>query len=246
MLVESKTSYGKIKSHLLSFGILCICICSYAQDNQDIDPSKPTNLYTQINALGEFTSSDNFNTYGTRFNFQYAFDPDNLVLAEVPLLYNDLSNSFGLSDIRVRYFNAIKRNLSESIIALVPFADITVPTGSVENGLGADTWSLAGGVILGVLLSEKVSLFPGINYVYLTAPNESGVGLQTNMSLRFNQNSFVFVNPIVTFFDFDTIFQAEFVYNHIIVPNKFKVVAGWLPNFTTEANTFRIGATFFL
>ncbi|MEO1010510.1 MAG: hypothetical protein AAFX53_04340 [Bacteroidota bacterium] len=217
-----------------------------AQDDGDIDPSKPTNLYTQINTLAEFTSSDAFNTYGTRVNFQYAFDPNNLVLAEVPLLYNDLTHKFGLSDIRVRYFNAFKRNLSPKVIALVPFADITIPTGSAENGLGADTWSLAGGIVAGLLLNEKVSLFPGVNYVYLTEPKESGFGLQTNMSLRFNPRSFLFVNPIVTFFSFDTIFQGEFNYNYIVTPNKFKVNGGWFPNFTNEAHTFRVGATFFL
>ena len=115
--------------------ILFVCLISasvsFAQteDTVEIDPSKPTNLYTQINTLGELNAYDGFNTYGTRINFQYAFNPDNLVLAEVPLLYNDASSKFGLSDIRVRYFRAVKRNISKSIIAIAPFADITIPTG---------------------------------------------------------------------------------------------------------------------
>jgi len=66
------------------------------------------------------------------------------------------------------------------------------------------------------------------------------------MSVKFNPNSFLFVNPIVTHFSFDTIWQAEVNYNYIVTPNKFKVNAAWNPNFTNDLNTFRIGATFFL
>lgn len=87
---------------------------------------------------------------------------------------------------------------------------------------------------------------PGINYVYLTKPKESGLGFQTNMSIKFSQNSFLFANPIITMFSFDTIWQAEFNYNYIIKPNKIKVNAAYNPNFTNNINTFRIGATFFL
>jgi hypothetical protein len=237
------------KNILQLFATLLIGFSANAQDTtetQTIDPSKPTNLYTQFNVLGEYTDNKTFSTYGTRMNFQYAINADNLVLAEVPLLYNDGTNKFGLSDVRLRYFNAIKRNVSKRIIAIVPFADITVPTGSAKDGLGGDTWSLAAGTVIGVVLSENVSLFPGINYVYLTTPEESGLGFQTNMSVKFNQKSFVFINPIVTVFSFDTIWQAEVNYNYIITPNKLKVNAGWYPNFTSESNTFRLGATFFL
>jgi hypothetical protein len=229
--------------------ILLFASTTYAQDDAEaatIDPSKPTNLYTQINTLAEYTSNDGFNTYGTRLNFQYAFNPDNLLLAEVPLLHNDGTNKFGLSDVRVRYFNAIKRNISPTVIAIAPFVDITIPTGSFEDGLGGDTWSLAAGAVVGVVLNKNISLFPGANYVYLTKLEESGFGFQTNMSVKFSQNAFLFVNPIVTMFSFDTIWQAEINYNYIITPNKFKVNAGWYPNFTNEFDTFRLGATFFL
>jgi len=220
----------------------------FAQDNSEqttIDPSKPTNLYTQFNTLAEYNAHDGFATYGTRLNFQYAFNPDNLLLAEVPLLYNDATDKFGVSDVRVRYFNAIKRNISKTIIAIAPFTDITIPTGSFEDGLGGDTWSLAAGAVIGIALSKNIFLFPGANYVYLTEPEESGLGLQTNMSVKFNPNSFLFLNPIVTFFSFDTIWQAELNYNYIIIPNKFKVNAGWNPNFTNDINTFRLGATIY-
>ena len=234
--------------------ILYTCTCAFffihaslAQETEpDIDPSKPTNLYTQFNTLAEIDSYNGYTTYGTRLNFQYAFNPDHLLLAELPLLFNDATNKFGLSDVRFRYFNVIKRNINKTIIAIAPFADITVPSGSAANGLGGNTWSIAAGAVVGVLLNKHISLFTGINYVYLTRLKESGIGFQTNMSIMFNQNSFLFLNPIVSTFSFDTIWQAEINYNYIITPNKLKVNTAWNPNFTNRINTFRIGATFFL
>ena len=235
------------KSNFIATVILFWSLTSVAQEsNQTIDPSKPTNLYTQFNTLTELNSYDTFNTYGIRLNFQYAIDTDNLILVELPFLRNDATNKTGLSDMRFRYFRAAKRNVSKSIIAIVPFADITAPTGSFSNGLGGDTWSLAVGTVVGIVLNKNISLFPGINYVYLTKPKESGLGFQTNMSIKFSQNSFLFANPIITMFSFDTIWQAEFNYNYIIKPNKIKVNAAYNPNFTNNINTFRIGATFFL
>lgn len=231
--------------YMLTICLFSMRLLAQQEQKQDIDPSKPTNLYTQLNMLAEFTSGEGYNLYGTRINYQYAINPDNLILAEVPLLYNDATNKFGLSDIRVRYFYAAKRNLSPKVIAIVPFADITLPTGSAANGLGSDSWSLAVGGVVGLALNTKVSLFPGLSYVYLTGPEAGGVGLQTNLSYKFNPRTFVFINPIVTFFEFDTVWQGELNLNHIVTPNKFKVNVGWYPNFTSNSDTFRAGCTFF-
>jgi hypothetical protein len=219
------------------------------ESKQEIDPSKPTNLYTQFNVLAEVNSGDKINTYGTRLNFQYAFNPDNLLLVEVPLLYNDFTKKFGLSDTRVRYFRAVKRNITKRLIAIAPYADVSIPSGSAKNGLGRDVWSLAAGVVAGYIVSPKISMFPGVGLVHVTAPtggdSQTGVSLQTNMSVSFSKKSFLFVNPIVSFLD-KTNWQAEFNYNYIITPNKLKVNAGWFPSFTNDVDTFRVGATFFL
>ncbi|MEW2923285.1 hypothetical protein AB1A65_17580 [Muricauda sp. ANG21] len=233
-------------SRLLICVLLFIVDVGYSQDQKgNIDPSKPTNLYTQLNTAAEFASGEGYGIYGLRINYQYAINSDNLILAEVPLLYNNSTNKFGLSDIRVRYFHAAKRNLSPKVIAIVPFADVTLPTGSVEKGLGGDTWSVGVGGVVGLALNQEVSLFPGLSYVYLTESGSNGLGLQTNLSYKFNKRTFVFVNPIVTFFDFDTIWQGELNFNHIITPNRFKVNAGWYPNFTSKFDTFRAGCTFY-
>jgi hypothetical protein len=234
---------------LFFVAIISMMATNAQESKQEIDPSKPTNLYTQFNVLAEINSGDKINTYGTRLNFQYAFNPDNLLLVEVPLLYNDFTKKFGLSDTRVRYFRAVKRNITKRLIAIAPYADVSIPTGSAKNGLGSDRWSLAAGVVAGYIVSPKISMFPGVGLVHLTAPSggdsQTGLTLQTNMSISFSKKSFLFVNPIVSFLD-KTNWQAEFNYNYIITPNKLKVNAGWYPSFTADVDTFRVGATFFL
>jgi hypothetical protein len=228
---------------------------------KDIDPSKPTNLYTQVNLNGEYQGGKTQNLFGVRANIQYALNPDNLFLIELPLLNNDLTSKFGVGDMRIRYFNAIKRNITKSFIAIAPFADVSLPTGSFRDGLGNSNWSLAGGVVLGFVVSKKLSLFPGINYVHLTKPGtnlipeenkftSNGVGFQFNASYVINKQTFLFVNPIPTFINtngsWKSIWAAEFSLNRIIKPNKFKMNASWNPNFTNNINVFRLGGTFFL
>jgi hypothetical protein len=79
-------------------------IAQVAKATTQIDPSKPSNLYTQINANLEWQSSSSNNLYGVRANVQYAFNPNNLFLFEVPLLYNSKGSASGLGDLRLRYF----------------------------------------------------------------------------------------------------------------------------------------------
>lgn len=237
----------KITITLILFAFLNNLI---AQDTE-VDASKPTNLYTQINTVLEYqTHESGHDIYGTRINAQYTFNPDNLLLVEVPLLYNSGTEKFGLSDMRVRYFYAAKRNLSKTIIALAPFADISIPTGKFQDGLGSSSWSLSGGLVIGMALTKKIGLFPGIGYIHITEPkdyvgkSQNGVSVQTNMSVRFNNKIFAFVNPIVTFLD-ETLWSGEFNFNYMAQPNKLKLNMGYYPLFTQKIHTIRAGATFY-
>jgi hypothetical protein len=250
----------------LSIFSLFIALQVHSQDStgapkKNIDPSKPTNLYTQVNLNLEYQHGKQKNLYGTRVTVQYAVNPDNLFLIELPFLYNDVTSKFGVGDMRIRYFNAIKRNITKSFIAIAPFADISAPTGSYKNGLGTSSWSLGAGVVFGFVVSKKLSLFPGINYLHITKPNSdliseankfnsNGVGFQFNASYVINKQTFLFLNPIPVFINTNGNWQsswtAECSFNRIIVPNKFKMNAGWYPNFTADVNTFRLGGTFFL
>jgi hypothetical protein len=237
---------------LTVFCFLSICVSAQDADTSAVDASKPTNLYTQVNAAFEYQSNkDGYDLYGTRINVQYAFDPDNLLLVEVPLLYNEGTEKFGISDTRVRYFHAAKRNITKRLIAIAPYADITIPTGSLSNGLGGDVWSLAAGVVAGYVISPKIAMFPGVGFVHVTdsdkrgVDSQNGINFQTNMSISFSPRSFLFVNPIVTVLD-RTLWTAELNYNYMITPNKLKVNAGYYPDFSNDINTFRLGATLFL
>ncbi|APY08790.1 hypothetical protein BWZ20_10975 [Winogradskyella sp. J14-2] len=234
-----------------------------ANQSQQVDASNPTNFYTQVNTLFEYTTrEDGTNLYGFRGNVIYTFNPDNLVLAEVPILYNDATNKFGLSDIRLRYFTVVKRVMTkEKFSVIAPFVDVTLPTGSFENGLGTSSLVASVGAIYGFAISKKVLMFPGLSAVHVTKPgtdlipdelkaSSTGFGAQANMSIRFNDRWFLFVNPILTMLntdgDWNEQWTGEFNLNHMIIPNKLKANIGYYPNLTAEIHTLRIGATFFL
>jgi len=248
---------------LIAFIGMLTSIALYAQESapKEIDASKPTNLYTQLNTSLEYQSGQTQNLFGLRTNVQYALNPDNLFLIELPFLYNDLTSKFGVGDMRVRYFNAIKRNISKSFIAIAPFADVSLPSGSFKNGLGSSSWSLAGGVVCGFILTKKLSFFPGISYMYITKPGTSlipvaskyssnGIGLQFNASYVINKRTFLFVNPTPSFLNtngsWKSFWSGDVNLNRVITPNKFKMNIGFSPNFTSKVYTIKVGNTFYL
>ncbi|MEK8180808.1 hypothetical protein WMW71_10705 [Flavobacterium buctense] len=231
------------------------------EGKKEIDPSNPTNLYTQVNGNLEYQDGKTANLYGLRVNVQYAFNPDNLMLLELPLLHNDLTNKTGFGDMRVRYFHVAKKGITKNFIAIVPFADISIPIGNYENGLGTSSWSLAGGVVGGFIINQKLSLFPGVSYVHITKPStdvipeafkysSDGIGFQFNASYKFSKSTFMFVNPTPTLLNtngnWKTFWSGEFNLNHIITPNKFKMNIGCSPNFTNDIYLYKIGATLFI
>jgi hypothetical protein len=68
------------------------------------DNSKPTNVYSQVDNFLEFTRYEKYNTFGYNPRLSYTPNEDNALILEVPLLYSTLTDKFGLSDIRLRYF----------------------------------------------------------------------------------------------------------------------------------------------
>lgn len=252
------------KKVCLFLALSLLCLNTFAQNDslttKEIDPSKPTNLYTQINAVGEYSHSSFQKLSGVRFNIQYAIDPDNLILAEIPVLSNSNSNTMGLADMRIRYFRAIKRNISPRFIAIAPFADISLPTGSYAKGLGSSQWSIGFGLVGGYIVSSKFAVFPGVGFVHLTKPStnlisesakysSTGVSLQLNGSLSFSKSTFLFINPSPVFLNtngkWKGIWSGELNLNKIITPNKFKANIGFAPNFTYETYIYRAGATLY-
>lgn len=240
-------------------------LAAFAQETteakKEIDPSNPTNLYTQVNGNLEYQDGKSADLYGLRVNVQYAFDPDNLLLVELPFLHNDFTDKTGVGDMRVRYFHVAKKGITKNFIAIVPFADISIPTGNYENGLGTSSWSLAGGVVGGFVVNQKLSLFPGVSYVHITKPgtdaipddfkySADGIGFQFNASYKFTKRTFMFFNPTPTLLstngNWKMFWSGECNFNHIVTPNKFKVNVGFSPNFTTDLYLYKIGATLFI
>jgi hypothetical protein len=259
-----------MKKLIYFFACLIISISSKAQDTttivepipaeKEIDASKPTNLYTQVNVLPEYQNIKNgSDLYGSRFNIQYAANADNLFIVEVPFLHSTATNKTGLSDLRVRYFSAVKRNITPRLIALAPFLDITAPTGSVKNGLGTGSWSLSAGAVIGYIVTSRFAVFPGVGYVHLTKPNyfadsvsfkSNGVGLQLNGSFSFSKRTFMFINPTPSFINtngtWKSFWSGDFSVNRIVVPNKLKLNVSFNPDITNEIYVYRAGATFYL
>lgn len=234
----------------------------YAQEEvQDsvpkIDPSNAGNLYTQINTAFEYkTIGGDHSMYGLRVNAQYAFNPNNLVLFEVPFMYNDQTRKFGVSDFRVRYYTAVMRNMTPTFTFLIPFADVSIPTGSFTRGLGTGRWSLGVGLIAGIRINRQFSLFPGVSYLYVTKDrvelpiddHTNGISIQTNASVRLSKRLFMFVNPIFTYsytlHSWHSNWKGDLNLNYMVKPT-FKVNVGWSPDFTNETHLVRVGSTFF-
>lgn len=253
--------------HALATLLLISCaVCAFSQQDSlktevDIDPSKPTNLYTQLNLALENQSGNGTEIYGIRASIQYAPNADNLFVIEVPVLYNGNTNAFGISDPRVRYFKAVKRNITPRLIAIAPFADVSLPFGSYKNGLGTSSWSIAGGLVVGYIVSKKFAVFPGISYIHITEQStdlipkankfsSNGVGFQLNGSYSFNKSTYLFINPTPTFLNvkgnWKSYWSGELNFNKIVTANKLSLNARWKPNFTTEVHTVSVGGTLYL
>lgn len=228
-----------------------------SQDSVQIDPSNAGNLYTQINTGFEFkTVNGDYNIYGFRVNGEYAFNANNLILFEVPFLYNDHTRKFGISDFRVRYYTAVARNITKTFTFLIPFADVSLPTGSFTRGLGTGRWSLGIGLIAGFKLHDSFSIYPGLSYVYVTKDrvelpiddHSNGISFQTNASWKLTKRLFMFINPIFTYSytlgGWHSNWRGDLNLNYMFKPT-FKVNVGWSPDFTNETHQFRIGSTFF-
>lgn len=149
----------------------CLNMQANAQQKTEIDPSKPTNFYNSVNSALEYVGrGEGGNQMGLRLNLVLAPSDRHLVLGEIPLLYNDQSKAFGLSDIRVRYFYLPYKNYSKFFGALGPSIDIIAPTGSSAKGLGTGRWTIAPGIAMGLMFSEKLQVFPILSYQHMSKP----------------------------------------------------------------------------
>ena len=227
---------------------------------QEIDASKPTNFYSFIDNTLEYQTSDNQNIYGYRGNITLAPAEEHLVLAEVPLLYNDRTSKFGLGDIRVRYFWLPYKNYDNFIGAFGPSIDIFAPTGSFEDGLGSSSWVLSPGVTVGLMAADWIQFFPILSYQYVSKPTSDlipdaekktrhGLTFQVLTTVVFCPEFFMQFTPIFSKNDFDNEkadrFAQEVFASYSIQP-KMQLTGFFRGNFEDEVYTYRLGLTVFL
>lgn len=154
----------------------CLFISAIGQQKNEpvIDASKPTNFYNSVNHAFEYISRpEGGNLMGYRANLVLAPSDRNLILAEVPVLYNSESKKVGLGDVRARYFYLPYKNYERFFGVFGPSIDIIAPTGSMANGIGTGRWTIAPGIAMGLMFSEKIQVFPVISYQYLSKPVNS-------------------------------------------------------------------------
>ena len=89
---------------------LCLLLASVAWCQQEeINPSKPTNLYSNIDFNFEFQNHPgDGDLYGINIIPAIAFNDRNRLDAEIPILsttFREKPNTTGLGDIRLRYFH---------------------------------------------------------------------------------------------------------------------------------------------
>ena len=245
---------------LIAVAVLGLSMTSLAQ-NDSIDASKPTNFYTQINNQIEVnTRKSGGNIYGYRAEFILAPSEAHLILAELPLLYNDGSQKFGLGDVRARYFWLPYKNYDNFVGAFGPSIDVFMPTGSFENGLGSSSWLIQPGITVGLMFADWIQAFPILSYQYTTKPGtdqipdankreQNGISFQIITPIIFSEKFFVQVTPIYTASDFtnqrvDRYIQEIFA-QYTIKP-KLQTSLFWRGVFKDEDHTIRAGLVFFL
>ncbi len=94
---------------------------SSSRNAEEIDPAKPTNFHTQVSVAAKFSFGKADELMGTPISGKYTFNPNNLILVGLPLLYNLDGKAGGLDDIRLRNFGIIKKDYSKkSLMQVTP------------------------------------------------------------------------------------------------------------------------------
>jgi len=201
----------KVNSILVFIGLIA-SISAFGQQEKVIDASKPTNFYNSVNHAFEYTSRpDGGNLLGYRANLVLAPSEKNLILGEIPVLYNTETKNFGLGDIRARYFYLPYKNYSKFFGAFGPSIDIIAPTGNLANGIGTGRWTVAPGIAMGLMFSEAIQVFPILSYQHMSKPVNSDSSAANN---EINGGSLQFVTVIVpspkTFFQITPTFAQSY------------------------------------
>jgi hypothetical protein len=227
---------------------------------QEIDASKPSNFYTFLDNNLELTNSPNQNVFGYRGNLTYAASEAHLILGELPLLYNNRTQKFGVGDIRARYFWLPYKDYSQFIGSFGPSVDLFIPTGSYEDGLGTSSWLISPGIMVGLMAADWIQFFPILSYQYVSKPtsdlipesqkkSRQGLTFQVIIPVVFNPVFFMQFTPILSRNDFDDEKADRFAQEisaTYSLQEKLQLTGFFRGNFKDEVYSYRLGLTVYL
>ncbi len=234
---------------------------SYVSAQEEaIDASKPTNFYSLLDNTIENTSSPGQNVFGYRGKVMLAPSEKHLILAELPLMYNDRTEEFGIGDIRTRYFYLPYKNYDKFLGAFGPSVDVFAPTGNYRDGLGSGRWIISPGFTVGMMASDWIQFFPIVSYQYSSLPQYSdpspeedqvthGVTFQVITPIVFSEKFFVQVTPVFKINDVDNSDQNRFVqelFASYSLSPKMQVTGFYNGNFEDQVHQVSFGLTVFL
>ncbi|GAB5557047.1 MAG: hypothetical protein SchgKO_12600 [Schleiferiaceae bacterium] len=228
---------------------------------QEIDASKPTNFYTQLINNAEYVQNKTGgNLIGYRGEILFAPSEKHLILGELPVLYNDQTQKFGLGDIRARYFYLPYKDYTKTFGAFGPSVDVFMPTGSFEDGLGTSSWTIVPGITAGIMAAEWIQFFPIVSYQYVTKPQTdsipdafkmegNGMTFQVITPIVFSPELFAQVTPIYQMPDFNNDsrdgYVQEVLLQYALTPSV-QLSGFFRGDFNNETYSYRLGAVVFL
>ena len=260
MIDMRKKKNNRTKKAFLIVTLLLLGLWNFAQD-EVIDASKPTNFYTQLNNQLEYNSKPTGgNVFGYRGEIQFAPSEAHLILAELPLMYNDKSDAFGLGDMRLRYFYLPYKNYDKFLGAFGPSVDVFFPTGNYENGLGSSSFLVQPGVTVGLMIADWIQMFPILSYQYTSKPTASsipdiskieshGISFQVITPVVFSKKFFMQITPIYTASNINIERQDRYIqelFAQYAITAKLQASAFYRGVFKDEDHTFRLGLVVFL
>ena len=250
-----------IAAILLTLTTATAQVDSVSTSTSEIDPSKPTNLYTTINTSLEYSTGDVFEEVGVRISGQYAFNASNLLLFEVPVQRELNNGATGIGNIRLRYFGVLYKDYTRvfpKVAVVAPAVDIYLPGAKADKGIGYGSISTTTGIATGFFFSEKVQAYPIISYLYISKytnmnlpdgyiPAVSGLNFQCITSWSISDRFFLQFNPAYSIDNLKTgsaSFLTEFVLGYQPTERSNITLYG-KEEFSIHQRTANIGYTFY-
>jgi hypothetical protein len=233
---------------------------AFAQEEPEIDASKPTNFYPLLGNNLEYNARESGgDLWGYRAEFIYPPSEALLFLAELPLLYNTSTEKFGLGDSRLRAFWLPYKNYDNFFGAFGPSLDLTMPTGSFEDGLGSSAWTASLGVTGALMLADWIQTFPIVSYQYTGQPTtdlipdefkseQHGITIQSITPIVFSEKLFSQITPIWSLSDFKDEKTSRYIQEVLLaysITPTLQASAFWRGVFADDNHVIRLGLTVF-